>query len=104
MFVLLFAWTHIPVLTLEALDLLSRFPIHSISDVYYPILADGSSSIHVMKDNEDYDPSEHELGGFLAAPIYWRDLIKGILPEGSNGIVAVFENPCNPTFTYQVRS
>ncbi|KAL7564099.1 hypothetical protein ACA910_012376 [Epithemia clementina (nom. ined.)] len=77
-------------------------PKEPISDIHYPILADGSSRIEMMKNEAAYDPTQHQLGGFLTAPIYWRDYIKGILPDGSNGIVAVFDNPCNPSFTYQI--
>jgi hypothetical protein len=29
-------------------------------------------------------------------------MIKNILPHGSNGILAVFESPCNPTFAYKI--
>lgn len=36
------------------------------------------------------------------ATFYWRDLIKDLLPAGSNGIDIVFSNPCNPSFTYQI--
>lgn len=76
--------------------------VRSVSDVHYPILADGSSRIQMMENDEAYDPSHHRLGGVLTATIYFRDLIKGILPDGSNGIAIVFDNPCNPSFTYQV--
>ena len=77
-------------------------PREPMSDVHYPILAHGSSRIHLMKDPDTYNPADHQLGGFLTAPIYWRDLIRGILPEGSNGMVTVFDSPCNPSFTYEV--
>jgi hypothetical protein len=34
---------------------------------------------------------------------YWRDLIKDILPQGSNGLVVVFENACaSNAFSYQM--
>jgi hypothetical protein len=38
----------------------------------------------------------------LAVQVYWRDLIRDILPEGSNGIMVVVESPCSEKFTYQV--
>jgi Adenylate and Guanylate cyclase catalytic domain len=34
--------------------------------------------------------------------LYWRNLIRDILPEGSRGILIVFENPCTSWFTYQI--
>jgi len=52
--------------------------------------------------DETYDPARHRIGGLLSASIYWRDMLKGILPPGSDGIRVVFENPCNPPFTYQI--
>lgn len=41
----------------------------------------------------------------VAMSIYWRNLIKNILPESNNNniqIVIVFSNPCSSSFTYQV--
>jgi hypothetical protein len=34
--------------------------------------------------------------------IYWSSLLAGILPLDSKGIIIVFENECNPTFSFQV--
>jgi hypothetical protein len=48
------------------------------------------------------DPLNRTLHALLASTIYWRDLLVGILPPGSDGIVVVFENECNPTFTFQI--
>jgi len=72
-----------------------------MSDLVYPIIADAHEYDNLHAGG-DYNPSEHTLAGFLALSMYWRDLIRGILPAGSIGLLAVFENPCNPTFTYQV--
>ena len=75
-----------------------------LSELYFPIF-DTLDSIHApswIQDDEDYDTSKHRVVGLFAASLYWRDLISDILPPGSEGIVVVFENPCNPTFTYQI--
>jgi len=40
----------------------------------------------------------------LGLSIFWRDLITDILPRGTEGILMVFENPCNPAFTYEIVS
>jgi hypothetical protein len=83
-------------------------PMEPISDIIYPIIADlAAKRVGVMTsknntDDTDYQPSEHQFVGLLSLSVYWRDLIRGILPPGSNGIVVVFENKCNPTFTYQI--
>jgi hypothetical protein len=70
------------------------------SDLFYPIIdqldqVDTSIAKH-------YDPTEHKIVGMIAATIYWRALIKDILPAQSNGLVMVFSNPCNLPFTYQI--
>jgi len=47
--------------------------------------------------------AKHEkLVGMIAASFYWRSVLRDILPEGSKGMVVVFENPCNEAFTYQI--
>jgi hypothetical protein len=38
----------------------------------------------------------------MAITIYWRDVLTNLLSPGSDGIVIVFENECNPTFSFQV--
>jgi hypothetical protein len=35
--------------------------------------------------------------------VYWRQFIKDILPESSQGIVVVFENTCTASFTYEIK-
>jgi class 3 adenylate cyclase len=34
--------------------------------------------------------------------LFWRELLTNLLPPGSDGIVCVIGNNCNPTFTYQI--
>jgi len=55
---------------------------------------------------EDYSciPDPFSVLAFLAVSIYWRDMITDILPPGKEGILLVVENPCNPTFTYEIVS
>jgi len=55
-----------------------------------------------VTDDAEYDPSKHNVVGSITATLFWRNLIMDILPLGSDGVVVVFENPCNPTFTYQI--
>jgi class 3 adenylate cyclase len=50
----------------------------------------------------DYDPSKNQLVALLSGIIYWRSLIRDILPKGSNGIHLVFSNPCTKSFTYEI--
>jgi hypothetical protein len=48
------------------------------------------------------EPARYESFGFIAITIYWRDMLTNLLPPGSDGIVIVFENECNPAFSFQV--
>jgi len=76
-------------------------PFEPVVEFQYPIIADANEEMDMFSKG-DYNPEEHQLGGFISMPMYFRDIIKDTLPFGSNGVVAVFENPCNPTFTYQI--
>jgi hypothetical protein len=40
--------------------------------------------------------------GIVASTFSWRSFLTDILPEGENGLVFVFANECNQSFTYQV--
>ncbi|CAB9527934.1 Receptor-type guanylate cyclase gcy [Seminavis robusta] len=44
----------------------------------------------------------HTFVGVVTFSLYWRELIQKILPEGSNGAIVVFEDPCAPAFTYRL--
>merc|ERR1719464_1425313 len=78
-----------------------------ISDIYYPIIANANKYIEVDVDsNNDHDDYgigiNNDVVGLFSVSVYWRDTIRNILPQGSHGLIAVFENPCNPTFTYEI--
>jgi DNA-directed RNA polymerase subunit F len=75
--------------------------LEPVSDIYYPIIEDATDSFNLF-DGGSYNPVHHNLGGILSLSVYWRDFIKDILPTGSDGILVIFENECNPTFTYQI--
>jgi hypothetical protein len=42
------------------------------------------------------------LVSILTISFFWRRFIENILPPGSYGIVAVIENTCGQSFTYQI--
>jgi len=80
-------------------------PFEPVSDLYYPIIEEATQKMRLFDPDENgkpYDPKDHTFLGMVGLSFYWRDLLKDILPPGSDGIVVVFENPCNPTFTYQI--
>jgi hypothetical protein len=69
-------------------------PSEPFSDWYYPIL-DNVDDVRID------DPANETFVGIMAMSVFWRDTLKNILPRG-NSVVVVFENECNPTFTYQL--
>ena len=70
--------------------------IEPVSDLVYPI-------IEVIDGVKTPDTTGDKMVATVVATIYWREYIKKVLPENSKGIVVVFENPCNPSFTYQIK-
>ena len=69
-------------------------------DILYPII-DNISRVNVA-GSEDYDAANNTIVGVLAATVYWRDIVRNILPPGMNGIAVVFNNSCTKSFTYQI--
>jgi hypothetical protein len=70
------------------------------SDIYFPILEYAADFVTIPKNESAYDLGR--FVGVFAMTFYWRDLIKEILPTDSDGIIVVFENECEQTFTYQI--
>jgi hypothetical protein len=48
------------------------------------------------------NPKQHELLSIVVISVFWRDLITNILPPGENGLIVVFKNECNPSFTFEI--
>lgn len=76
-------------------------PNEPIMDILYPILPSALDTYNQNSD-ETFDPTKQTFAGMLVMTSFIRDLIRDILPTGSNGVVAVFKNPCSPTFTYEI--
>jgi len=76
-------------------------PMEPISDIFYPIIADANEHIE-LQGRDTQHINETDVVGIFSLSVYWRDTIRNILPDGSHGLVVVFENPCNPTFTYEI--
>lgn len=70
-------------------------PTEPMSAIYYPII-DAVDSIKIDADKEQ------SVVGVLTFVIFWRELIKNILPTNSNGVIVVIENACDQVFTYQL--
>jgi len=55
-----------------------------ITALYYPIFQDS------------------ELVGFLIHYLFFRDMIRDLLPQDAKGLYAVFESKCTSSFTYAI--
>ena len=73
-----------------------RDPLEPALDVTYPILKEQTGLATVP------NPEEFDSAGVLVFTIMWRDWLENILPSRSIGVVAVFDNECNPTFSFQL--
>ena len=75
------------------------------SVINYPILKHENFSSYFYNNLESSNLTNNQSSavGLLTVFFCWRDLIRDILPESdANGILVVFENECNQTFTYEV--
>ena len=81
-------------------------PVEPISDIYYPIIDEALDNVYHREEdmeNENYNITGNHLGAYLALTIYWRDMVRDLLPEGTAGVAVVFENACDvPPFTYEI--
>lgn len=77
-------------------------PNEPCSDIMFPVLAD-LSHIRIVDEERDGPAVNHTVVAGIRSPFYWRDTIKYILPEGNTGMIVVFNNPCSPSFTYQIK-
>ena len=75
-------------------------PYEPVMDIFHPIIND-IRRVRVAGSN-DYDAQNNTLVGVLAATVYWRNILKNTLPQGSSRIAIVFNNTCTKAFTYQI--
>jgi Adenylate and Guanylate cyclase catalytic domain len=80
----------------------NEVPMEPMTDLVFPVI-DTIDQVRVA-GAADYNPKDHKAVGVLTGNIYWRSMIRNILPKshGSNGIHVVFTNPCTKAFTYQI--
>jgi Adenylate and Guanylate cyclase catalytic domain len=75
--------------------------LQPLSDFAYPIFANSHERIQFNTDGH-HGKDEHAVVALFSASVYWKDQIRDILPEGSAGILVVFESECASSFTYEV--
>jgi hypothetical protein len=68
-------------------------------DLYYPILDTAADSVTIPDES---GASSSRVVGIFATTFFWRDLLKDILPPGSDGAVVVVGNDCTQAFTYKI--
>lgn len=66
-----------------------------ISVITYPVI-DSLESVRINVDEKE------SIVAVLTFAIFWRELLRDILPLDSDGVLVVFENPCGPGFTDQL--
>jgi hypothetical protein len=66
-------------------------------ELYYPILDTAADSV-----THKYGASTSNVVGIFATTFFWRDLLKDILPPGSDGAVVVVGSDCNQAFSYKI--
>ena len=74
-------------------------PMEPLTSYKYPLI---DNAAKILNQQDGYVIEDNRVVALLVAEVYWRDALKDILPDGSDGIVAVFENDCNPTFTFHI--
>jgi hypothetical protein len=62
----------------------------------YPILMRNDEDVVLSTDDD------HELVEIVVLIGFWRDMIRDVLPPGSNGITVVIGNECGQQFTYRL--
>jgi hypothetical protein len=92
---------------IDALWISSYVPKLSMEEVmqplfefHFPVLDDAYDKIQWMDGT--YSKSDHKVVALFSIGIYWSYMIRDVLPQGSNGILVVFENACTQTFTFEV--
>lgn len=63
--------------------------------ILYPILDTAAGAITINEPDS-------KVVGIIASSFFIRSFIENILPNGERGLVVVFKNTCNQTFTYEV--
>jgi len=70
-------------------------PTEPVIRILYPILDTAEGAITI-------DQPGSKMVGIIASSFYIRSFLEHILPRGERGLVVVFENTCDQTFTYEV--
>lgn len=65
-----------------------------LSEIHYPIIDNAANKVN--------GTGTGNLVGVMGSWFLWRSFLTDTLPSGSDGVVVVFENGCNQTFTYRI--
>jgi len=77
-----------------------------VFDIYYPIIENAIDNVRLYENaghkSSGYETTENDVGALLALSIYWRDMLRDLLPSGSAGVIVVFKNPASPPFAFEI--
>jgi hypothetical protein len=70
------------------------------SNLIYPI----ADHLDAFQTPDDEHEANHLLTvAIISTTIYFREILEYILPEGRNGLICIFQNPCAASFSYQIK-
>jgi len=70
-------------------------PSEPLTVMYYPVVDNALERVSAYKENGT-------VVSVIAVSFFWRELVRGILPEGSKGLYVVIGNECGQVMTYKL--
>ena len=70
-------------------------PSEPVAEMLYPILSNAGEFVRVDEDSST-------TVGLISMAFYWASTLRDVLLPGKVGLIVVFDNPCNPSFTYRI--
>jgi len=70
-------------------------PSEPVIRILYPIIDTATGAI-------TEDTPESNAVGIIASSFFWRSFLDHVLPKDERGLIVVFKNTCNQTFTYEI--
>lgn len=74
-------------------------PAEPMVELYYPM---SDTAHHVVNQAAHDENDDGSIVGVFTASMYWKELLQGILPPGTGGVLVTFEFGNATTFTYAI--
>jgi hypothetical protein len=78
-------------------------PEEPMTAIFYPMVDTAADHVSLFDEATGAPTDNHTTVGVISLFFYWRDLLRDLLRDEDEGIFCVIENPCNQTFTYELR-